>query len=442
MKTSKNWLASGAAVLIAGAMACGGDEKNEDPNPTTGSQTFELSGDITESATWKANNEYILTGLTYVRAPAVLTIEAGTTIKGDTGSALVITKGAKLFTQGTREAPVVFTSATPVGNRRAGDWGGVVLLGAAPINVQGGTNQIEGIDASEARGSYGGADEAHDCGTLRYTRIEFGGFELSTDNELNGLTLGGCGSSTLLDHVQVHMGKDDGVEFFGGSANAKYLVVTQAEDDSVDWDFGYSGKIQFLLVQQNPAEADSGFEADSNKDDNDAAPRSRPTIYNATLIGTNAPNGTQVGMVLRRGTWGTLRNFIVMGFPAAGVDIRDAATARGMTQSPAGLVIENFIFWQNGKDVDDDASADDDGGFDEAAFIAAEARGNRMNTNPMLAGPYDRAAPGWMPAAGSPAATGAATPPDDGFFDTSATFVGGMKAGEDWTAGWTAYPAN
>ena len=204
-----------------------------------------------------------MTRSTLLKAPsfitngATLTVEAGTTILGGEGSALVATQDGKLVTNGTVEAPVVFTSINAVSPnpRSAGDWGGVVLLGNAPINVVGGTNLIEGIDVSNPdvpdNGSRYGGDEAdYDCGSLSYTRVEFAGFELTEGNELNGLTLGGCGTATTLNYVQVHEGLDDGIEIFGGAPNLKHIVLSHIEDDSLDWDQGFQGKIQFMLVQQ------------------------------------------------------------------------------------------------------------------------------------------------------------------------------------------------
>src|SRR5690606_5979573 len=117
--------------------------------------------------------------------------------------------------------------------------------------------------------------------------------------------------------------------------------------------------IQFLAIQQNPSEADAAFEGDNQSENNDALPRSQPTIYNATLIGTNAAAGTQNGMVLRRGTWGEFKNFIVMGFPVAGVDVRDAAGVTGMQMNPPELIIENSLFFENAADFDADAEDDD-----------------------------------------------------------------------------------
>ncbi|MEP0615975.1 MAG: hypothetical protein ABJC99_10470, partial [Marinobacter sp.] len=167
---------------------------------TVGFTAFEnravrIDTDITTDATWKTGSRYILEETIYVEN-ASLTIEPGVTVEGENGSALVVTPSAKLFSRGKANNPVVFTSARAEGKRARGDWGGVVLLGLAPVNEAGAA--IEGLPAGETRGSFGGTDVSHSCGVLEYTRIEFAGFEVYKDNELNGLTLGGCGKNTIV----------------------------------------------------------------------------------------------------------------------------------------------------------------------------------------------------------------------------------------------------
>ena len=426
-----------SVFVVAFALTfCGCDSETTDNSSTPSNPSSNESKSVIDTdTTWTADEEHFLTELTFVTNNATLTIEAGTVVQGDNGSALIVTKGAQLVTNGTAEAPVVFTSSLPEGERRAGDWGGVVLLGNAPTNI--GEGNIEGLEADDTRGQFGGDDETHKCGSLTYTRIEFAGFELSTDNELNGLTLGGCGSQTTLDYIQVHQGKDDGIEFFGGSAQASHLVLTSIQDDSVDWDQGFNGQIQFLVVQQNPSDADNSFEADNNKDDNDLMPRSAPTIANATLVGTGKDSqGAQNGMVLRRGTHATLSNFIVMGFPNNGIDVRDESTTQGVS-------LTNSLFFDNTHhfDADDDDKGDDDAGFNEAEIFGAAETGNVLDQDPLLGAPYDLNAPNFVPQAGSPVADAPA--PEGEGFDASATYMGAFASeGDDWTAGWTAYPEN
>ncbi len=419
-------------------------------------------GDIMMSQTWDCNRIYSLSGLTFVRAGATITIRPGTQILSrGMGAALIITRGARIDAQGTRERPIVFSSSNAVGMRRQGDWAGVVLLGAAPINVTGagvgmGTNNIEGIEASDARGNYGGADAEHNCGTMRWVRIEFAGQGLSMGNELNGLTTGGCGRGTTLDYIQVHQAADDAFEFFGGTHDAKHLVATQQDDDGLDWDFGYNGRIQFMVIQSPATSGESdprGIEADNNRNNNDALPRSSPTISNISVIGAEgAEPYTQPAIVLRRGTAGAIHNAIVMEYKQGAADVVDNSTVAQARAMPVGLFIRNSIFFNNGMNgmthFTDLSAAAAEGmpPLDEDMFFRDAQWANRFDVNPMIMGATNPTMPNFAPAAGSAAAMGAGTPPAGGFFDQTATFVGAVRPGaagpENWTTGWTSYPAN
>ncbi|MDP3274477.1 MAG: hypothetical protein Q8Q09_04730 [Deltaproteobacteria bacterium] len=418
------------------------------------------AGDITRDTRWDCSRTWRLTGLTFVRAGATLTITPGTRIVGlGMGAAVVITRGARLDAQGTRSQPIVFTSANPVGMRRQGDWAGLVLLGAAPINVMGmggasGTNNIEGIEASDSRGNYGGADPEHNCGTVRYVRIEFAGQGLSMGNELNGLTTGGCGRGTTIDYVHVHQAADDAFEFFGGTHSATHLISTQQDDDGLDWDLGYSGRVQFMVIQSPAMSGESdprGVEADNNNANHDALPRSSPTIYNLSVFGAEGAEAyTQPGVVLRRGTAGLMHNVLITDYKQGAVDVIDNSTVALARATPATLSIANAIFFNNGSDgrahfTDlSSSAAEGSPALDEDMFFRDISRSNRFDVDPMIPGRHSVTAPVFAPAATSPCATGAATPPTG--FDTSATFVGAVRPGatgeSDWTTGWTAYPAN
>ncbi|MGA9522068.1 MAG: hypothetical protein WBV82_11415, partial [Myxococcaceae bacterium] len=283
----------------------------------------------------------------------------------------------------------------------------------------------------------------------KYARIEFAGFKLLNDSELNGLTVGSCGSNTQLDYIQVHRGTDDGIEFFGGTANLKHAIVSLSEDDGLDWDFGFSGKIQFLVIQQGEEKGNNGFESDNNEKEHNAEPRSAPQIWNATLIGrpVGGPEKT-IGMTLRRGTAGKLNNFIVQGFKNGAVDVNNSATA---DQYAAGnLQLKSFIFWAN-KGASDaqfdpmlNASSDgtnpDSTNFNEYEKLT-EAANNSQTVDPMLTDATNITAPNFKPQAGSPALNAdkvSPVPASDGFF-TPAPFIGAMGQ-DDWTAGWSAYP--
>ena len=300
-----------------------------------------ISGNIAENVTWTADTVYQLTGEVYVNAGATLTIEPGTLVIGDVGSALIVTRNGQLIADGTAESPITFTSSKPVADRVAGDWGGVVLLGSAPINVQ--SNNIEGLAATEDS-AYGGSDSAHNCGTLRYARIEYAGSVFGTDNELNSLTLGGCGSETTLAYIHTFRGLDDGIEFFGGSANLRYGIVSYTGDDSLDWDEGYVGNIQYFVAQQSANEGDRAIEADNQGDAPTATPLSDPTLYNVTLVGGGNPE--QEGVRLRAGTAGALHNFIVTGFGKAALKV-DGAESEANILSGA-LEVSHGIFHNSG----------------------------------------------------------------------------------------------
>lgn len=214
-----------------------------------------------------------------------------------------------------------------------------------------GTNNIEGIEASDSRGNYGGSDAAHNCGTVGDVRIEFAGQGSRLGNELNGLTTGGCGTGTTIDYVQVHQAADDAFEFFGGTHDARHLVATQQDDDGLDWDFGWNGRVQFAVIQSPATSGESdprGIEADNNNANNDATPRSSPSYYNISVIGADgAEPNTQPGIVLRRGTAGAIRNALVMEYKQGAVDVIDNATVAQVRATPATLLIANSIFFRN-----------------------------------------------------------------------------------------------
>lgn len=445
-----------AALPLA---ACGDDggsgdaDAAIDDSDASASSEVDVTDDIETDTTWTSDKVYTLKNSIFVRN-AELTIEAGTLILGDNGSSLVIANTATINAVGTASDPIVFTSSLPAGSRAAGDWGGVVLLGTAPINVSGGEDNIEGFPAGTEGTSFGGDDATHDCGTLNYVRIEFAGFELSPDNELNALTVGACGSDTDLDFIQVHKGADDGIEFFGGTANLSHMVITQPDDDGLDWDFGWGGNVQWLIVQQSATTGNMGFECDNNGNDNDATPRSAPTLWNATLIGSDSEPGmafkTQGGMHLRRGTAGLMNNFIIAHFTDFAVDVDGFASVQQATAGTPTLAIDNSYFYDNANDTNDGWPTDfdvDEGDendcetqntncLDEQAHFTDQALNNTFGTDPMLGDALNLTAPDFAPAS---VIDGGGTP--GAGFDASATYIGAI-GGDDWTAGWTAFPAN
>ena len=409
-----------------------------------------VTADVTADTTWTKNNVYVLKQLTYVSS-GTLTIEPGTVVTGDAAAALIISRGAKLVAAGTVTEPIVFTSSLPAGQRGSpqGDWGGLVFLGRAVINTMGGENNAEGL-VDEPRNKYGGTDDAYDCGTLEYVRVEFAGRPLSANNELNGITLNACGSATTIDYVQVHRGVDDGIELFGGTVNLKHLVITGSDDDGLDWDKGWRGKVQFAITAQIPGRGNHGIEADNDASNADLMPRSAPTLYNVTLVGRNpdtaASEGPSRGMILRAGTAGKLFNVLVMNFTDKGF-IVDGNPSKAQW-SAGNLSVSHSLWFQNPTRgvTDSVAPLRADGGvadnmFDEPTELAAPSLANRFDLDPKLAAPTSVTSPSFKPLSDSPVLMGGEAPPADGFFDATATFVGAIGS-DDWTAGWTAYPEN
>jgi hypothetical protein len=440
----KNWLIAPLAAFSLALLACeesninGGDAGTNTDGGTSG-QTIDVTAAITSNTTWTTGNTYVLKGQIFVKNGATLTLQPGVTVQGSPSTALIITTTGKIDAQGTPTNPIVMTSVKAPGTRLQSDWGGLILLGNATVNTGTTANNIEGLTASEDT-RYGGSDDAHNCGTVKHVRIEFSGYEVATGREINGLTVGACGTGTTLDFIQIHRGSDDGVEFFGGKADIKHLVVTLADDDGLDWDFGWQGQAQFVIIQHGPTVGDKGFEADNHPSLFTGAPRSLPEIWNLTMIGGTSAGTkpTDFGMHLRRGTGAKISNAIVAHFHHLIVDV-DGPDSVDMANA-GDLYVNNSVFFRNGgQDLAwPNETTDNDSGFDEAAFFTGSSMNNQF-VDPALTAPLNLTAPNFKPTAGSPVLTGGDTPPAP--FDTTATFRGAIGA-TDWTAGWTAFPEN
>jgi hypothetical protein len=376
-----------------------------------------------------------------VKAPATLSIQAGTTIFGDlvSGGVLVVEPGAKLEANGQKERPIVFTSE---GGEFAdpGDWGGVVLLGLAPINekdINGDPiqKQAEGLLTTAL---FGGSNPNDSSGSLQYVRFEYGGTAVAAGNEVNGLTLNGIGDGTLIDHIMVRKTTDDCFEFFGGTVNAKHLICQAPGDDGIDWDLGYTGKIQFAIIQQDVQPEVTlgdmnGFEGDNDATGSANTPLSSPTIFNATLCGQNYATGEQYGTLLRKATRGNFGNLFISGFEG-GIDLRNAV-------DPA-LQIRGSLYFGNVQVAYPETAPaplnDDDGGVDEIAWLSGF--GNTLSaSDPGIAGCNVMTALDLKPTRAIPGVT----PPDDGFFDATATYAGAFRdADDDWATGaWVKWQA-
>lgn len=275
---------------------------------------------------------HVLTEITIVNS-GTLTIEPGTTIVGGAGTALVVTSGASIDAVGTPEQPIVMTSIQVAdgGTPARGDWGGLALLGSASANV--GQAPLEGI--AQDPPLYGGDDDDHSCGTLRYVRVEWAGNEVSPGNELNGITFAGCGTGTRVDHVQVHMGLDDGIEMFGGTFDASYLVVTGAADDSLDCDEGYRGNLQHVFLHQDPSLGDNCLEWSNQGTDFTAPPLTNVTISNLTCVGSGGNGTDSKGATLKEGVQATIRSSLFANITNDAIVLANLAT---QAQAEAGEI--------------------------------------------------------------------------------------------------------
>lgn len=269
----------------------------DDPNSST-EET--ISGTITSDATWQSSKIYLLQGRVVIPDGVTLTIEAGTIIKGlpgadESASALIIARGAKIIAEGTESAPIIFTSSddnielgqiaganlTNLNNQL---WGGIIILGRAPISAGNGDTeaQIEGIPPNEESGKYGGTDANDSSGILKYVSIRHGGISIGDGNEINGLTLGGVGSGTVIDHIEVAATLDDGIEFFGGTVDVSNAIVTWQGDDGIDIDQNYSGTVDNFLVVHGGSDTDEALEVDGPEGETYTA--GQFNLVNGTLI--------------------------------------------------------------------------------------------------------------------------------------------------------------
>lgn len=328
-----------------------------------GTQNFHFTGDVTLE-----RGTYLLKGWMYVDAGAKLRIPAGTIIKGDkqTMAALIVEPGGYVEMKGTKDAPIVMTSAQPAGQRRPGDWGGLIICGRARNNQ--GTQQIEGGPTT----IHGGSNDADNSGVYQYIRVEFAGYPFDTDKEINGITFGSVGSGTTVDHLQVSYSNDDSYEWFGGAVSCKYLVAYKGWDDEFDTDNGFSGTVQYGLSIRDPRIADTsqsnGFESDNNASGAETTPFTTATFKNITFIGprtaknsdfTNTSgyitagsmfpdNGSKLGLFqaavqIRRSSKLNVENTLAVGYPIGLiVDGEKGNTLRYAKEG--GFSLKNIIF--------------------------------------------------------------------------------------------------
>jgi len=406
-------------------------------------------GEGTGTKTWTKDKTWVLNGLVFVNEGQTLTIEAGTIIKGESGqgedaAALVVARGGKIIAEGTADESIIFTSEAdaifrgPDGSlckngglsaSTKGLWGGLIVLGKAKLNSTPGETAVEGIPTTETRGLYGGQDDSDNSGIIKYVSIRHGGTDIGAGNEINGLTLGGVGSGTVIEYVEVFANNDDGFEWFGGAVNTRYLVSAYCGDDAMDYDEGWRGMNQFWFIYQD-GEGDRGGEHDGGTNPEDGQPYATPVIYNASFRGIGAAEGKRA-ITLRDNAAGEYHNSIFWGY-GKGVDIEYLATQSSYDQWVAGnLQFENNILYDIAGDYfvirgEGGATPPANAQTDADAYFAA--KGNKV----AAAAPVDA-----NYGAANDAVTGPFSAPADAFF-TNTNFKGAFEPGvERWTKGWT-----
>lgn len=419
-----------------------------------------VSGEITSNTTWSNDNIYLLDGWVYVRNGATLTIEPGTLIKGDfaTKGALIVERGGRLVADGTAEQPIVFTSQRAAGSRAYGDWGGVIICGRASINAPenagNGTAAGEAIIEGGVGSVYGGGanpDDNDDSGILRYVRIEYGGIPFQPNSEINGLTMGGVGRGTTIDHVQVSYCGDDAFEWFGGTVNCTNLISYNNWDDDFDTDFGYRGNIQFGLIVRDPNIADqsgsNGFESDNDGQGTGNTPITRPVFSNITVIGPLAFSSSinsnyKRALHLRRNTKTSVYNSVFVGYPT-GLLIDGSATQANAANNE--LRFSHSILCQMSDTLATNTNANPNnvsGSFDITSWYGNSSWYNGMiyNASELLFANLSNNHPDLTLLDGSPLASGADFSDSDltNDFFNAVGFRGAFDS-ENWTACWAEW---
>ncbi len=453
-----------ALVVSFAITSCEKDKDEPNPNPPTPPEEDEyvvLTGNV-ETQTLEASKKYLLSGQVFVRSGKTLTIEPGTIVAGEKKSkgTLVIDRGGKIIANGTKEKPIVFTSNQAPGDRDRGDWGGIVILGNAPVNLN--SPSVEGIEPAV---TYGGTAADDNSGSLTFVRCEFAGIELTPNNETNGITLAGVGNGTTFENIMVTYGGDDGIEWFGGTVNGKYLIVFGTWDDDFDIDNGFSGNLQFGLGVRYPSYADqsdsNGFEWDTNGTNEETELPTTATVSNFTILGPAIDGNSfsanyKYGMDLRRRVSASLFNSVVVGYPTA---VRmNQNTVFPNYESGKGVIANNIFYGKtneivSGNDAvtvasikdyltDNDNEISAGTSFQEAAAYTALGLkadmffGKRLNTA------YTK--PSFAVTSGT-LASGAKFDYDKfeeegraDKFDKTVTFRGAFGS-TDWTEGWTDF---
>jgi hypothetical protein len=453
-----------------------------------GNAALTIDQDITTNRTLSVDTAYTISGFVHVLNGATLTIQPGTIIKRDynvLGSSLMIMRGAKINAVGTAALPIVFTSSRPVGQRRPGDWGGLVIVGNAPNNRSGVVNiEGSGTDGSTVASGKnypvqytGGNVATDDSGTLAYVRVEFSGYAPIQDQEFNSFTFAAVGSGTRASYLESLAGLDDSYEFFGGGFDLDHLVAFETADDVLDMSEGFNGRIQFVVAQATtqltPRTGAGFYSVDLEGIENDgcngtgcdlgfnSAPFTMPLVANFTIIGCGQAScvgsGGGHGLMLRRGTGGYYVNGVIARWPTDGISLRDAATydRAGATPTPsttAGLQVRNVVFAETNGKVFQAPSATQfalDLAANDLTLTAATAASLFTAIPAVAATPTSVNEFDFTPAASSPIATAGlstftgAIAAKAGTFVTATPYAGGAApGGPKWWQGWTSYARN
>lgn len=360
-------------VLVLSALSFGACNDADDPLGLVPPGEGVLSGNITGTRTLRAETTYTVSGFLKVQDGGRLVIPAGTRLVGDPGvlgSAVFVLPGGQIDARGTAEQPIVFTSASPVNSRAPGDWGGLVLVGRARSNRTGSVI-VEGSDANVPNGGppgivyTGGAMDDDNSGTLRYVRVEFAGYGVAQNVELNSFTFAAVGRGTTLEYLQALAGLDDHFEWFGGTVDARYLVSYESADDHFDAAEGFRGRLQHLIGLQTTvipprsgagqtSQDPQGFELDGCDTGSAGCPQGHasapfnvPLFANFSLIGPGPgvlPSGGGRGILVRRGTGGVWINGVIARYPT-GIEVRDTATFNRIDAD--SLILSNILLADN-----------------------------------------------------------------------------------------------
>jgi len=393
-----------------------------------------------QTYTWTSDTEYLLDGYVYLEAGGVLNIEPGTVVRakssgsnGDATSALIITRDAQINAVGTVDNPIIFTGEfdnldftidfTATDNKT---WGGIIILGNAPIGEDGGEESVEGITSeNEPRVVYGGSDPADNSGTIKYVSLRHGGNEIAADNEINGLTLGGVGNGTVIDYIEVFANSDDGIEIFGGTVNITHAVVAFQGDDAFDVDEAWDGYIQYAFsIQQDITDqiGDNAVEYDGSERV-DLGPKNVGRIYNGTFIGSGSA-GNSNGLRLKSDGAAQFWNCVWTDIQGGVFRVQDSSVDR--LNAGETVFANNIVFDFGSLEIDPD-NAFSISGIEEIDPELASI--SRLPNNQLDPRPATNT---------SPLLTNIATPTEAGVEET--TFRGAF-GGNLWLEGWTALDA-